>query len=273
MSGLIAFLIRYKNSLLFLLLLIIGLSLTVQTHSYQRSKVVNSANSVTGRLFTWRNSVSSYLHLKRENALLADENRVLREKLLNLTEIGKHTHMVDSLNFETGFKVFNAEVISNNYSGIDNYILIDKGAADGINEELGVLTGRGIVGVVEKTGNRFSRVISILNSKLPVNAQLKNSGHYGTLIWDGKDPNRVRLIEVPRQAVVSEGDTIITNGKSMIFPKGIPIGTVTRYNMDSSDNYFELEVELFNDMTNIGTVYIIQNLNIEEFKELNQESE
>jgi rod shape-determining protein MreC len=67
-------------------------------------------------------------------------------------------------------------------------------------------------------------VISILNSNSQINAQLKKTFHFGSLVWDGKDPNIVQLIDVPRQAPVQIGDTIVTGGRSLIFPQGLPIG-------------------------------------------------
>jgi rod shape-determining protein MreC len=121
--------------------------------------------------------------------------------------------------------------------------------------------------------SRFSRVISILNSDSQINAQLNKTNHFGSLIWDGKNPNIVQLVDVPRQAPVKEGDTIVTGGKSLIFPEGIPIGSVENFKLDQSQSYYNINVKLFNDMTNIGYVYVIENLDREEILELEKEDE
>jgi len=258
MYNIVDFFIRFKNTLLFLLLLTIALALTVQTHSYQRSKFVNSANFVTGGLYDWVNDIDAYFDLKKNNKRLIQENRHLRQKLLNVSGVHDST-FVDTTHYHGDYTVYSAQVISNNYSKLDNYILIDRGAEEGISEELGVITSHGIVGVVEKASAHYARVISILNTNLAINAQLKKSEHFGTLSWDGKKPNVVQLSDVPRIADVEVGDTIMTNGRSLIFPKGIPIGTVKSFKLVEGDNYYLIDVDLFNDMTSIGNVYIIKN--------------
>ena len=77
--------------------------------------------------------------------------------------------------------------------------------------------------------------------------------------WDGKDPNIVQVIDMQQQAPVKIGDTIETSGKSAIFPKGIPIGTIDEFVLDPSKNFYTLSIKLINDMTNLGHVYVIQN--------------
>lgn len=110
--------------------------------------------------------------------------------------------------------------------------------------------------------------MSILNSNSRINAQLKKTNHFGSLVWNGKDPNVIQLTDVPRQAPVQVGDTIITGGRSLIFPQGVLIGEVAEFTLDQNESYYTLHIKLFNDMTNIGHVYIIENENKEEIKAL-----
>lgn len=268
MSNIIDFFIRYKNTLLFLFLLMISLILTIQAHSYQKSKFVSSANTVTGKVFTLKTNIENYFDLKESNSRLINENKDLRQRLLNFYIKADAVYFPDTTGFTADYSVFNANVISNQYAKLDNYILIDKGSKDQVGEDQGVITSKGIVGVVEKATENYSRVISILNSQLAINAQLKNSDHFGTLSWKGGNPNKMEFTDIPRQAEVQLGDTIITNGRSFIFPKGIPIGTVMDFHFDASGNYYVIDVELFNDMTNIGNVYIIKNNSRPEIEKL-----
>ena len=164
-----------------------------------------------------------------------------------------------------------ARVINNNFSRIDNYLTINRGTKSGIEAEFGVITSKGIIGIVDRSNAGYSRVISILNSRSRINAQLNNTYHFGSLIWDGKNPNIVQLIDVPRQAPLKKGDTIITGGRSLIFPKGIPIGSIEDFSLDQTESYYTINIKLFNDMTNIGYVYVIENLNKEEIQEVQQE--
>lgn len=134
--------------------------------------------------------------------------------------------------------------------------------------DLGVITSKGIVGIIDNTSNNYSRVISILNTKSRINAQLKNSNHIGSLIWNTKSPEFVQLIDISKFAPVIVGDTIITGGQSSIFPKGIPIGTIDNYELDISGDMYTINVKLFNDMTAIGHVYVISNNDFEEIQSL-----
>lgn len=269
MSNIIDFFIRYKNTLLFLVLLLFSLVLTLQAHSYQKSKFISSANVVTGGVYNISNNIEKYFGLKETNQRLIDENKDLRQRLLNFYIKTDDFIFPDTTGFAADYSVFNANVISNQYINLDNYILIDRGAKDNIREDQGVITSKGIVGVIEKATPNYARVISILNSQLSINAQLKNSDHFGTLTWKGGDPNNVEFYDVPSLAEVHKGDTIITNGRSFIFPKGIPIGTVQDYKLDQGEDFYIIDVKLFNDMTNIGNVYIIENNDKPEIEKLN----
>jgi len=65
------------------------------------------------------------------------------------------------------------------------------------------------------------------------------------------------------------GDTIVTGGKSTIFPKGILIGTVKDFTISDDDSYL-INVALFNDMTNLNHVYVIENKNADEILQLEE---
>ncbi len=268
MQQIFNFLIRNKNNILFLLLLGVSLFLTIQSHSFHKSKFISSANYVTGGIYKWANNIQSYFHLDDYNQRLLEENKQLRNLVANIKDTVGNELQVDSLKFEGIYEFRTARVINNNYSKVDNYITLDKGAKAGLKKEYGVITSQGIVGIVDQVSPNYTRVISILNSNSRINAQLKSTNHFGSLIWNGKNPNVVQLIDVPRQAPVQKGDTIITGGRSLIFPQGIPIGSITDFTLDQTGSYYTIDIELFNDMTNIGHVYIIENKNKEEIKAL-----
>ena len=139
---------------------------------------------------------------------------------------------------------------------------------------MGVITDKGILGIVENTSANYSTVQSILSEKSNINAKIKNSNHFGSLVWENTtDYNVVQLIDIPRLVPLTIGDTIVTGAMSSIFPENIPIGTIKRFDLDNSKSFYFIDVELFNDMTNIGNVYIIRNLNRKEVLELEAETE
>ena len=124
--------------------------------------------------------------------------------------------------------------------------------------------------IIDKTTSNFSRFISVLNTNFLLNAKFKNSNYFGILSWDGININKVQLKDIPKQANVSIGDTIVTGGNSLIFPKGIPIGYVDSYKLDNSQNYLELEIQLATDMANIEKIYVLKNNNLSEINSLDE---
>lgn len=264
MQQIINFVIRNKNFLLFLLLFAVSIGLTIQSHSYHKSQFISSANRLTGGAYGLSSSVGDYFGLKRENQRLVKENEMLRQKLFNASEdleVDSVLHPKDSI-----YSVIAAMVVNNSYSRNYNFITIKGGQNDSITQDLGVITDRGIVGIIDQASSKYSRVISILNKNSRINAQLKSSNHFGTLQWDGNSPNIVQLVDVSQFANVNVNDTIVTGGKSAIFPKGIGIGTVIEVTEDKGGDTYVLDVKLFNDMTNLGFVYVIDNKDAEEIK-------
>jgi rod shape-determining protein MreC len=268
MQQIINFLIRNKNNILFLLLLTFSLFLTIQSHSYQKSKFISSANFLSGGIYSWTSNINSYFYLEEYNLRLLEENERLRTRLATYEDSLEISTYRDTSSFDADYIFRASEVINNNYAKVDNYLTIKSGSRNGIERDMGVVTSKGIVGIVENVSPNYSTVISILNSNSRINAQLKQSNHFGTLVWNGDDPNVVQLIDVPSVAPIAEGDTIITGGRSLIFPKGLPIGAIKNFSLDQSESYYNIDIELFNDMTNIGYVYIIENTSQAEIREL-----
>ncbi|WP_368086341.1 rod shape-determining protein MreC [Polaribacter sp. KT25b] len=253
---------------------LIALTLTFNNLDFHKSKFVNSANSVTGGLYSKTSSISEYWSLKSENKLLAEENTRLKnllEKKISVSLI-KDSTVIDSTKYQQKFTFTTAKIINNNYSKSFNFLTIDKGENQGIEKEMAVINSRGIIGITDNNSKNYARVQSILNRNSKINARLKNSYYFGTLGWNGEDYNIVQLSDIPRQAPLKIGDTIETGGKSTIFPEGILIGTISSINKgNSADN--KVNVTLFNDMSNLGYVQVIKNFNKLEINTLEAQNE
>ena len=268
MQQIVNFLIKYRNTLLFLVLFGIAFTLTIQSHSYHKSKFVSSTNSLTGGIYNMTSNIDNYFSLKTYNQRLLEENTRLKNEL----QLYKTDTLITSENkaYDTIGKVeylyISARVINNSYHKTNNFITLNKGLKDSIKTDMGVITDKGIVGIVQQSSHNYSRVISILNKNSRINAQLKKTEHFGSLIWDTKSPYVVQLIDIPRLAPLVKGDTIVTGGRSTIFPKGIPIGTIENFKLNPDESYYTVDVLLFNDMTNIGFVTVIENKNAPEIK-------
>ena len=261
MRQIIDFFVRNKNFILFLTLFSFSLILIFSNSRYHNSLVLNSTNSLTGKIFETTNSISSYLNLKNENESLNEENTELKKLIYNYS-----ISSGDSIKYE----VFNSKVIKNSYALNNNYLTINIGNIDSISEDMGVVSNKGIIGITDRISKNYSRVISVLNTKLNLNAKLKKSNHFGILNWNGLSYSTIQLVDLPKQTKINIGDTIITGGNSFIFPEGVLIGNVSSFKLDDTQNYIEAEVNLFNDMTNIKNIYVIKNNHLEELKKLNE---
>jgi rod shape-determining protein MreC len=258
MQQIVNFLIKYRNLLLYILLLGIAVTFTVQSHSFHRNSFISSANAFTGSILNTQRGIYGYFDLADENKLLQSENAALRMRLLEIgdTLLGKEETYIFSDSIP--YKIFPARVIKNNYAFRDNFITIDIGASQGIDSDMGVFTPEGIVGVVDKSSKNFTRVISILNTQLSIAAEIKGTSTIGSLNWDGKDPYLINLRDVPRLAKVKKGDTIVTGSLSTIFPPGILIGTIENAQLVANDSRYDIQVRLLNDMTDLGSAYVIK---------------
>jgi rod shape-determining protein MreC len=272
MQQIVNFVIRNKTFLLFLLLFGLSLFFTIQSHSYHKSKFVNSANFLTGGIYKTTHRIGQYIHLKEENDALIEENKKLRTIVFNLDLDTLRVSKVDSTLLGDHYRFTSADVFKNSYDLTNNYLTINKGNNHGIKQDFGVITSKGIVGIVENTSKNYATVLSVLSKKNRINAQLKKTNHIGSLVWNGKSEELVQLIDISKFAPVAVGDTIMTGGQSAIFPKGILIGKVEDFSLDIGGDTYTINIRLFNDMTNIGHVYIIENLNAQEIKSLQNQS-
>lgn len=274
MQQLIYFFQKFKYFLFFLLLEIIALTLIFNNLSFHKSKFVNSANAITGGMYSQISNISDYWGLKSENKILSEENTYLKniiEKNISIN-FDLDSSVIDSVKHFQKYTFTDAKIINNNYSKQFNFITLNKGKNQGINKEMAVINSKGIIGITDNVSNGYARVQSILNRNSKINARLMNSNYFGTLGWDGKNYNVVQLSDIPRQAPLKIGDTIETGGKSTIFPEGILIGKILNINKgNTADN--TVDVQLFNDMSNLGYVYVVKNFDKEEIKKLESQDE
>lgn len=257
--------------MLFLLLMGTAISLTIQSHSYHKSKVINSANFFTGKVYETTNNIEGYFNLKTQNEELAIENARLKGLLFNIKDSTKIPNL-DSIKGVKKTDIIISKVIRNNYTSQENYLTINSGSDQGVKPEMGVINSLGIVGIIANTSANYATVMSILNKNSQLNAKLKKSDHFGSLIWNGKSTGFVQLVDVPRLASVRRGDTVVTGAQSTIFPENINIGTVNKIYIDNETTSYTIDVKLFNDMTSLGHVYIIKNKDKDEIINLEKKT-
>lgn len=271
MQQIIYFLRKYRYFLLFTILELIALIFTIQSHSFHKSKFVNSATSITGGVYSQMSNINDYFTLKQENKILSEENNGLKNKLIKYQLEGNNRTIFDSLSIQSKYNYTAAKIIKNDFRKINNFITINKGRTSGLQSDMGVINTKGIIGIVKNTSSNYATVLSILNSYSKLNVRLKNNNYFGTLTWDGNDYNTVQLIDIPRQANLSVGDTIITGGRSAIFPEGIMVGTILDFQFEGT-KFNKINIRLFNDMSTLGYVQIIENTERQEQQLLEEQT-
>lgn len=273
MQQIIYFISKNSTKLLFLLLLVVSLYLTVQTHSYHHSRMLHSANVVSGTIYEKTNSITEYLHLKDENDRLAEENAKLKQILYNSELIvGDSFALNPEIRIAQDYKLFPSKIIKNSCYRKENYLTIKGGSINRIKKDMGVINSKGVIGIVENVSKNYATIQSILNTQTKISAKISNTNHFGTITWDGKNTGYVQLIDIPKLAALHKGDSIVTGGISTIFPENIPIGLVDKVYTSKNSNFYTINVRLFNDMTNISSVYLIENVNIKEINQLEEET-
>jgi rod shape-determining protein MreC len=272
MQQIVNFILKNSNRLLFLLLLVFSLFLTIQSHSYHKSRIISSANFLSGGVYDKINNVSEYFSLRTQNDALAQENAKLRSILFNAKDTASISKS-DSIKGLHPTDIIVSKVIHNSYNTYENYLTLNSGSVQGVRPDMGVVNSLGIVGIVDDTSPGYATVVSILNTKSQINAKIKKSNHFGSLVWNGKSTGFVQLIDIPRLAAIKKGDTIVTGGQSVIFPENLNIGTIDKIYVDNETNYYTLNIKLFNDMTNLGHVYIIKSKDREEIINLEKREE
>ena len=251
--------------LVFLALEAASMVMLFRFNTYHSSVWATQSNVVAGSVLQWESDFHSYLQLREineqlthENLVLQYNNQLLRDELL---ELQHDTTYVERLMQEhlQELHYIPARVVSNSVRMKDNVITLNKGARDGVHEEMGVVCGTGIVGIVYQVSDHFSLVLPILNSKSNISCRLRDTEYFGSLKWKGGNVLDAYIDDIPRHARFKVGDVVETSGFSSVFPAGIFVGKVSEV-LNSPDGLsYELKVRLSCDLAVLRDVNIIDN--------------
>jgi len=269
MRNLFRFLIRYYFFILYLVLQTVAILLLVQHHHFQRFFLVSSANFLSGQFYALTSGISTYFNLGQVNRQLAAEN----QKLMQITrgsflKTDTHLFVYQDTVLNRQYQYINAEVINNSINRRENFLTLNKGKRHGIEPHMGVITAKGVVGVVAHTTDRFSSVISLLHKDFNVSVRIKKNNHIGSLTWEGFNYRVATLNFIPSHVELAFGDTIVTSGYSVMFPEGIFVGTIQGHEVRPGDNFITAEVKLALDFNSVKYVMVVKNLKLDELNEI-----
>jgi len=274
MRNLLDFLSRHNHWFVFLLLEVVSLTLLFKYNSYQGSVWFSSANAVAGKMYEWDSSVKQYFALTEVNRQLTDRNIYLEREVEMLREQVKKsnndTTLVERLqqNIMHDYETIPAKVVSSSLDKANNFITIDKGSADGVRKDMGVVCGQGIVGIVYLCNEHYSVVIPVLNEQSNISCTIRGRGYFGYLRWHGGSPETAYVEDIPRHAHFRLGDFIVTSGYSSVFPPGIIVGRIKHvYNSENGLSY-RLNIALSTDFSRLRDVSVINDREMDKKLEL-----
>ena len=270
MQNLLAFLAHHFHWLVFILLETVSVVMLFSYNSYQGSVWLSSANAVTGQVYEWQSELTQFFSLSRRSEELSQRNLFLEQEVGRLRRLlAQETK--DSTERErqtakqlSAFQLIPAKVVANSVDNHDNLITINRGTADGVEADMGVASGTGLVGVVYLAGKHYSVIIPILNKQSRISCAIRGHDYFGYLSWSGGSPVEAYLEDVPRHAIFRKGDWVETSGYSSIFPPGISVGRIMAIYNSTDGLSYRLKIHLSTDFACLRDVYVINDKGIRE---------
>lgn len=275
MNNLLAFIIKYYHWLIFFILEIVSGVMLFGYNNYQGSMWVSSSNAIAGKVYEWQSNLWQFFSLTERSEQLTQRNIILEERLQELRKENARLRGDTTRFLPNEQQLLNkvrwipAKVVDNSTNNPDNLITIDRGSADGIERDMGVVCGNGIVGVVYMVNEHYSVVLPVLNCHSHISCTIRESDYFGYLVWDGKDPSIAYLEDVPRHAVIRKNYWVETSGFSTIFPPGVSVGRILAiYNSPDGLSY-RVKVHLSTDFGKLRDVCVLNDPSIAERARLN----
>ena len=270
MRNLLEFLSKYYHWLLFLVLEVVSFVLLFQYNSYQGSVWFSTSNAIVGKVYEVDAAIESFFSLTKVNENLTQRNFYLERQVNQLrrlyADMTRDTTAAEraELEFLGRYELIPAKVVSNSIDRADNLMTIDRGRKDGVEVDMGVACGNGVVGVVYLVSDHYSVVMPVLNYHSRISCSIRHRGYFGYLKWSGGDASIAYVEDVPRHAKFKRGDWVETSGYSSIFPPGVLVGKIVEVYNSRDGLSYKLKVHLSTDFGNVRDVCVISDKGIAE---------
>lgn len=203
-------------------------------------------------------------NLTADSQTLSDlkaENDDLKAQVARLTEYEDEANtLTDLLQLRNQYSLDStaARVIARSTDSWSSTITIDKGTTSGIQTGMPVMTSTGVVGQVSECGPTTATVRLITDEPSGVSAKVQSSGAQGQLQGSADGTLHLNLIRTDQQ--VSTGDSVVTSGLGGVYPKGLPVGTVSNVTKSSGSLYYDITVEPLASVGSLEEVLVITSL-------------
>ncbi|HTE31616.1 MAG TPA: rod shape-determining protein MreC [Chryseolinea sp.] len=260
MERLILFVFQNRAFFTFLVLELFCAWLIVENNAYQGSKFFNSSNGVVATMNAFSQSVRDYFMLSEVNRTLAEENALLKKKVTQQRgQLFPPQSVITDSSFVNQYDFVSAKVVNNHVDMMKNFITIDKGRDAGVEAGMAVISPLGVVGKVKLVSEHYGVVTSILHVDVMVSGVLKRTEHFGTIRWDGVNPDLVDFKYIPPHVHPVVGDTVNTSGYNAIFPDGVMIGVIDQVELKKDALFYDIKVRLSQDFRKLSFVTIVKN--------------
>jgi rod shape-determining protein MreC len=265
---------RYRNLIVLvgvLFLQVLGLAVQVKrgtdaqnSHPLIRIWAVDAITPLERSVVWVQNGLGNIWHnyfylrgVRAENRQLKEQIEQMRLEQVRLSQDAEQAHRLQALlAFKEQFiaKTVAAQVIGSSGSDASRILYIDKGENDGVARDMAVVTADGIVGKVWEVFPSVSKVLLISDPTSGVGAILEKSRLQGVV--KGTASGEVALEHVMSDEQVTPGEKVLSSGGDRIFPKGLPIGTVTKVS-PGRELFLNIKVKPATDLSRLEEVLVV----------------
>lgn len=279
MRNFIAFIQRFRVLLVFALLQGIALSVYVTLSEYPKSQYLTSASAISGTVHSMSREVTKHFALDANNQALQKENirlrALLKESGVPLSKAnGTKTsqYIIDDTSYIQQYEYIPAIIIKSTHHKVNNYFTLNIGSEHGVERDMGVISDKGVIGVIHSTSKYFSVVKSVLTEAINIDIMIEKSGQFGLLKWNGRDPRYGMMYGVSNDTDIKLWSKVVTRGGGGMFPRGLPVGKISKSETIEGQPLWDLTLQFSEDYRTVQNVYVIKNLLKAEQQELENQT-
>ncbi len=257
---------------IFVLLEVICLSHYAQSNAYTQARLLTRSNRVVGQVQGLFTRVRTFCSLGSENRRLSERVIALEEELAAYREAEAEERLsllADSMRRYPYF-YSTAQVTASSINRTRNFVVVDRGSADGVEVDMALLAANGaMVGHIVTVSKNYAVALTLLNPQFQASGMLcHDPAYYGSIRWEGGDYRYVTMNELSKYADIHIGDQIISTGFSDYFPPNIPIGRVESFTLNETGTYYTVRIRLDADLSALSDVILARDSDHEELKGL-----
>lgn len=260
----------FVSAAIFIMMEIAALAMLSRSSTLQNIWINRASHRVTAALWGGGENIRTLFSLRSLNEELAADNSELSRQLhlFQLQEEARiEAGLTESIPHDNRFIYIPATIVKSSRNTAHNYIILNKGSEDGVKPNTGIISGNGVVGIVNAVDKHFSYGLTLMNNNVSIGARISRTGYLALLVWDGIHTDGAYLKDVPLHHTIAPGDTVVTSGFSTIFPPDFPIG-IAGESVMVDGSVFQTSVTLFQDFSTLKYVTIVEDTEKDEIAAL-----